>query len=99
MHGVAQDRRNKNEDETPEWFHDGPTSQHDTIELRGFDEERDKAKSARAAALAAKKDAGHKEARPAPANGHRKTLDDASVNIPFGFCSDGSLVDLQWIWD
>lgn len=27
------------EDEEPEWFSAGPTSQHDTIELRGFDED------------------------------------------------------------
>lgn len=35
------DRRrydSKNEEE-PEWFSEGPTSQHDTIELRGFDDE------------------------------------------------------------
>lgn len=29
-------RRNHKEEE-PEWFTGGPTSQHDTIELRGFD--------------------------------------------------------------
>lgn len=41
-----QDRRkNHDEDDTPEWFHGGPTSQHDTIELRGFDEEKDRSKS------------------------------------------------------
>lgn len=27
-----------NRDEEPEWFSSGPTSQHDTIELRGFDD-------------------------------------------------------------
>ena len=36
------------EDDTPEWFHGGPASVHDTIELRGFDEEKDKAKSIKA---------------------------------------------------
>lgn len=41
-------RKNHEEDDTPEWFHGGPTSQHDTIELRGFDEEKDRAKNIKA---------------------------------------------------
>ncbi|CAG9126499.1 unnamed protein product [Plutella xylostella] len=39
--GRFNQRRFDKEDE-PEWFSGGPTSQHDTIELRGFDETRDK---------------------------------------------------------
>lgn len=43
-----QDRRkNHDEDDTPEWFHGGPTSQHDTIELRGFEEEQERLKNAK----------------------------------------------------
>ncbi|XP_053214301.1 putative uncharacterized protein DDB_G0271606 [Panonychus citri] len=36
-----QDRRDHrhHEEEEPEWFTGGPTSQHDTIELKGFEEE------------------------------------------------------------
>ncbi|KRT79399.1 hypothetical protein AMK59_7734, partial [Oryctes borbonicus] len=39
--GARYDRRrisNESREEEPEWFSEGPISQHDTIELRGFDE-------------------------------------------------------------
>ena len=29
--------RRQSQEEEPEWFSGGPTSQHDTIELRGFE--------------------------------------------------------------
>ncbi|KAF4518888.1 hypothetical protein B566_EDAN015280 [Ephemera danica] len=35
------DRRRNDRDDEPEWFSGGPTSQHDTIELHGFDEPSD----------------------------------------------------------
>nr|KAG5691107.1 hypothetical protein BaRGS_030915 [Batillaria attramentaria] len=35
-------RYNNHEDETPEWFTGGPTSQNDTIELRGFERDRER---------------------------------------------------------
>ncbi|XP_015785233.1 eukaryotic translation initiation factor 4E transporter [Tetranychus urticae] len=37
-HHDRRDSRN-HEEEEPEWFTGGPTSQHDTIELKGFEEE------------------------------------------------------------
>lgn len=40
-------RRNYGEPEEPEWFSGGPTSQHDTIELRGFDEPEEKSKTSK----------------------------------------------------
>ncbi|GJQ85898.1 hypothetical protein Trydic_g21754 [Trypoxylus dichotomus] len=39
--GARYDRRrisNESREEEPEWFSEGPISQHDTIELRGFDD-------------------------------------------------------------
>ncbi|KAI4454790.1 eukaryotic translation initiation factor 4e transporter [Holotrichia oblita] len=39
--GARYDRRrisNESREEEPEWFSEGPMSQHDTIELRGFDD-------------------------------------------------------------
>ena len=41
---VSDRRRNHQEEETPEWFTGGPTSQADTIELRGFEREGEKSK-------------------------------------------------------
>ena len=35
--GRRRSFRRQEEDTTPEWFTDGPNSQADTIELRGFD--------------------------------------------------------------
>jgi len=69
---LFQDRR-KNEDDTPEWFHDGPTSQHDTIELRGFEEERDKGKGSK---LATKKES----AKERQFGNNKKTEDTLLVN-------------------
>ena len=37
-------RRYQHEEETPEWFTEGPTSQADTIELRGFERRGEKAR-------------------------------------------------------
>lgn len=67
-----QDRR-KNEDDTPEWFFGGPVSQHDTIELRGFDEEKDRKQSSKASL---KKD-GSKERQSAQI---AKKTEENSVN-------------------
>lgn len=43
QHSVSHNRNKRNQkyhdrNEEPEWFSSGPTSQHDTIELRGFEE-------------------------------------------------------------
>jgi hypothetical protein len=38
-------RHSRDEDDEPEWFTGGPTSKHETIELKGFDDESDDKKS------------------------------------------------------
>ncbi|XP_029406195.2 eukaryotic translation initiation factor 4E transporter isoform X2 [Bactrocera dorsalis] len=42
QHSISHNRNRRNQkydrNEEPEWFSSGPTSQHDTIELRGFEE-------------------------------------------------------------
>ena len=71
---MSKDRR-KNEDDTPEWFHGGPTSQHDTIELRGFDDE----KSANAKTLAKKEAAAPLPKERGTTIGRKKQEEEAAV--------------------
>lgn len=40
-HKISHNHRNGSAFDEPEWFSGGPTSQHDTIELRGFEEEKE----------------------------------------------------------
>lgn len=68
------------EDDTPEWFHDGPASQHDTIELRGFDEEKDKGKSTKAAPKKTVQSAGGKKGEEGLVNGSSSSRPGSSLS-------------------
>lgn len=88
-------RRYHHEEETPEWFTGGPTSQNETIELRGFEREGERARKNRqeeeeeeAAEVDANEYPEEEKAPPAAVNeaGDAKEKANGALLSPRSFC-------------